>query len=106
MGPDTTQVPLSWVPLPSSLEYPNTTLAHMHDIEFDAKHCILEHFLKWVKRIILHCYSIDRDIHLAPRVGPTINSIIAQKLRTASLRGEPSENAQLTHEHHSGVKYC
>ena len=59
-------------------------------------------------RIILHCYSIDRDIHLAPRVGPTINSItgIAQKLRTASLRGEPSENAQLTHEHHSGVKYC
>ena len=22
------------------------------------------------------------------------------------LRGEPSENAQLTHEHHSGVKYC
>ena len=35
---------LSWVPLPSSLEYPNTTLAHMHDIEFDAKHCILEHF--------------------------------------------------------------
>ena len=42
MGPDTTQVPLSWVP--SSLEYPNTTLAHMHDIEFDAKHCILEHF--------------------------------------------------------------
>ena len=56
--------------------------------------------------MILHCYSIDRDIHLAPRVGPTINSIIAQKLRTASLRGERSENAQLTHEHHSGVKYC
>ena len=59
-----------------------------------------------VKRIIPHCYSIDRDIQIAPRVGPTINSIIAQKLRTASLRCEPSENAQLTQEHHSGVKYC
>ena len=36
--------------------------------------------------MILHCYSIDRDIHLAPRVGPTINSIIAQKLRTVTPR--------------------
>ena len=26
------------------LEYPNARLAHMHDIEFDAKYCILEHF--------------------------------------------------------------
>ena len=26
------------------LEYPNTRLAHIHDIEFDAKYCILEHF--------------------------------------------------------------
>ena len=45
----------------------------MQDIEFDAKY--------WVKRICLHCYSVDRDIHLAPRVGPTI---IAQKLRTVT----------------------
>ena len=100
-------MPLSWVPLPSSLEYPNTTLAHMHDIEFDAKHCILEHFLEVGKAnhspLLFHR---SRHPPIAPRVGPTINSIIAQKLRTASLRGEPSENAQLTHEHHSGVKYC
>ena len=62
-------------------------LAHIHDIEFDAKYCLLEHVYKWVKRIILHCYSIDRDIHLAPRVGPTI---IAQQLRivTAAHRFE------------------
>ena len=26
------------------LDYPNTTLANMHGIEFDAKYCILEHF--------------------------------------------------------------
>ena len=61
----------------------------MHDIEFDGKHCILEHFYKWVKRIILHCYSIDRDIHLAHRVGPTI---IAQKLRTVTAAHRFEEN--------------
>ena len=43
-GQPTTLTPPCRAPVPSSLEYPNTTLAHMHDIEFDAKHCILEHF--------------------------------------------------------------
>ena len=33
-------------------------------------------------------------------------SKIAHRHCSASVRGEPSENAQLTHEHHSGVKYC
>ena len=55
------------------------------------------------------CYSGHHLMvsgHFYCWVAGSFNSIIAQKLRTASLRGEPSENAQLTHEHHSGVKYC
>ena len=56
---------------------------------------------------ILFCTTFGNTT-TAPRVGPTIDSIIAQKLPTVTPahRGEPSENAQLSHEHHSGVNYC
>ena len=38
--------------------------ASVHVKSIDAKHLLLEHFEKSVKRIILHCYSSDREITL------------------------------------------
>ena len=57
------------------LEYPNTRLAHTHDIDFDAKYCILEHFLEVGKAN--HSPLLFHRSRHPP-------SIIAQKLRTVT----------------------
>ena len=42
----------------------HSTSVRVKIVHIDVKYCILEHFCKSVKHIILHCFSFDSEINL------------------------------------------
>ena len=68
---------------------------YMH---IDAKYCLLEHFCKLGKCIILHCYSFDLEINPF--------SLQNRCCEQSIYRGQTSEIAQKLNYIRIGAKYC